>query len=205
MELPKKPLFIGLAGTLNAGKDSFGERLAEQHGFLHMSTSDMIREMKRREFGADSPDALLKRNDPYINKLRAERGPGFLIDAVHDEWKANKDRYPGGFVASAMRAIGEAEAVQALGGMIVFVDADPQVRYERSQARNRDANEQGKTFDEFMATERSEIDVDPNDKAVQNLTAMKEMADLVILNNGNDIEAFKDDAEKALLDYLANH
>lgn len=202
--LSNEPLFIGLAGTLNAGKDSFGNRLADEHGFLHMSTSDMIREMKRREFGADSPDALLKRNDPYINKLRTERGPGFLIDAVHEEWLAHRDKYPGGMVASAMRAIGEAEAIQKIGGIIIFVDADPKVRYERSQLRMRDANESGKTFDEFMASERTEIDVDPNDKAVQNLTAMKEMADLVIENNGNDIPAFQDEAVNALKDFLEN-
>lgn len=203
MSLAIRPLFIGLAGTLNAGKDSFGDRLAEQHGFLHMSTSDMIREMKRREFGADSPDALLKRNDPYINKLRAERGPGFLIEAVRAEWEANKKQYPGGFVASAMRAIGEAEAIQDMEGIIVFVDADPKVRYKRSQTRKRDANEEGKSFEEFMASERSEIDVDPNDKSVQNLVAMRRMADIIIENNGNDIPAFQDAAVKQLDEFLS--
>lgn len=188
---------IGLAGTLNAGKDSLGELLAEKYGFLHISTSDMIRAMKKREFG-DGPGSLLTRNDPYINKLRTERGPGFLVDAVNEEWLANQDKYPGGFVASAIRAIGEAERIHELGGIIIFVDADPQVRYGRSQARQRDANEVGKSFDEFMATERSEMDVDPNDKSVQNLVAMKQMADVVIENNGDDIAAFKVQAAREL-------
>lgn len=188
--LTNKPLVIGLAGTLNAGKDSLGEVLSDDYGFLHRSTSDMIREMKRREFG-DTPQALLLRNDPYINKLRSERGPGFLVQAVYDDWQKEQEKYPGGCVASAIRAIGEAEKIRELGGIIIFVDADPQVRYERSQRRQRDANETGKTFDEFIATERSEIDVDPNDKSVQNLTAMKEMANIVIENNGDDIKAFQ--------------
>ncbi len=200
--LANKPLFIGLAGTLNAGKDSLGEVLQDKYGFLHISTSDMIRLMKKREFG-DSPEALLLRNDPYINKLRNERGPGFLVDAVHEDWQKSKNKYPGGFVASAIRAIGEAEAIKNLGGIIVFVDADPKIRYARSQARNRDANETGRTFEEFMATERSEIDVDPNDKSVQNLTAMKEMADLVISNEYESIEAFQEAALKQLKEFLS--
>jgi dephospho-CoA kinase len=199
--LDKSPVYIGLAGTLNAGKDSLGEKLAQDYGFLHMSTSDMIRLMKKREFG-DTPEALLLRNDPYINNLRTQKGPGFLVQAVNDDWEAQKDKYPGGYVASAIRAIGEAEKVHELGGIIIFVDADSRVRYERSQARQRDANEQGKNFEEFMATERLEIDVDPNDKSVQNLTAMKDMADLVIDNNYDTIEEFQDAAIRQLEEYL---
>lgn len=202
--LTDKPLFIGLAGTLNAGKDSLGAILQSDYGFLHISTSDMIRLMKKREFG-DTPEALLLRNDPYINKLRFERGPGFLVEAVHDDWQRSKDKYPGGFVASAIRAIGEAEKIKELGGIIIFVDADPKVRYARSQARMRDANEVGKSFEEFMETERSEIDVDPNDKSVQNLTAMKEMADLVIDNNHDSIEEFQEAAVNKLKEYCEGY
>ncbi len=189
--------FIGLAGTLSAGKDSLANALAERHQLLHMSTSDMIRAMKRREFG-DSPEALLVRNDPYINQLRADRGPGFLVDAVYEEWQAKREQYPGGVIASGIRAIGEAEAVHSKGGMIVFVDADPEIRYNRTQSRLRDANETGKTFDEFMATEQSEIGADPSDKSVQNLLAMKEMSDSIIMNNGDDLEQFVQEAENQL-------
>lgn len=199
--LSDKPVFIGLAGTLNAGKDSLGERLEQRHGFLHMSTSDMIREMKRNVFG-DSPKALLRRNDPYINKLRAERGPGFLIEEVYKKWNEQKEKYPGGFVASAMRTVGEAEVIRRLDGVIVFVDAEPRIRYQRSQLRLRDANEQGKTFEEFMETERSEIEVDSSDKTVQNLGAMKDMADLLIENNGDDIAAFQDQAAAQLKAFI---
>jgi dephospho-CoA kinase len=199
--LSNKPVFIGLAGTLNAGKDSFGDILAKDYEFLHMSTSDMIRLIKKREFG-DTPQALLLRNDPYINNLRSERGPGFLVQAVHDDWQAQKDKYPGGYVASAIRAIGEAEKVKELGGIIVFVDADPKVRYERSQKRGRDENEKGKSFDEFMASEQLEIDVDQNDKSVQNLSAMKSMADLVIINDQNSIEEFQEHALGKLKELL---
>ncbi len=192
---------IGLAGTLNAGKDSLGDFLAKKYEMMHVSTSDMIRLMKKREFG-DTPQALLTRNDPYINRLRDERGPSFLVDAVHKEWIDKRTDYPGGFIASAIRAIGEAEKIHDLGGIVVFVDADPKIRYKRSQSRQRDANEKGKTFEEFMATERSEIDVDPTDKSVQNLIAMKEMADIVIENDYESIQEFSVEALKLLKKHL---
>jgi cytidylate kinase len=199
--LNPEPIYIGLAGTLNAGKDSLGDALSQNYQFLHMSTSDMIRLMKREAFG-DTPQALLLRNDPYINQLRTERGPGFLVQAVHDKWMSEKEKYPGGYVASAIRAIGEAEKIHELGGVIVFVDADPRLRYERSQIRGRDANETGKTFEEFMATEKSEIDVDQSDKSVQNLQAMKSMADIVIMNEYSSIEDFQKKAIEKLKIYF---
>jgi dephospho-CoA kinase len=199
--LSKQPVFIGLAGTLNAGKDSLGEKLAKDYNFLHMSTSDMIRLMKKREFG-DTPQSLLLRNDPYINKLRSERGPGFLVQAVHDDWQAQKDKFPGGYVASAIRAIGEAETVKDLGGIIIFVDADPRIRYERSQIRGRDANEKGKSFEEFMGSEQLEIDVDQNDKSVQNLRAMKKMADLILINEQKTIEEFQESALEKIKSFI---
>jgi dephospho-CoA kinase len=202
-KLSVKPVFFGLAGTLNAGKDSLGEVLATAYGFLHVSTSDMIRLMKREAFG-DTKEALLLRNDPYINKLRAERGPGFLVQAVHDKWSEEQSKYPGGYVASAIRAVGEAEKVHELGGLIIFVDADAKVRYERSQARGRDANEKGKSFEEFMATEQSEIDVDQNDKSVQNLKAMKDMADIVIENEYDSIAEFQEKAVEQLAEKLGS-
>lgn len=201
-EFPTKPLFIGLAGTLNAGKDSFAQALEADYGFMHVSTGDMIREMKRREFGPDSPQALLVRNDPFINRLRNENGPGFLIDAIYSDWEKSKSIYLSGFVASGIRAIGEAEAIHKIGGIIVFVDADPHVRYTRSQLRARDSNEKGRSYKDFIESERREIDVDPDDKSVQNLGAMRAMADLIITNNGHDIESFKLESIRSLKQFL---
>jgi ATP-dependent Clp protease adapter protein ClpS len=53
-----------------------------------------------------------------------------------------------------------------------------------------------------MASERLEIDVDPNDKNVQNLTAMREMADLIIINDQNNVESFQKEALDKLENYL---
>lgn len=195
MNISNKPIFIGLAGTLNAGKDSLGEMLAERHGFLHISTSDMIRGLKKDAFG-DTPEALLVRNDPFINELR-QKNPGFLIDAINKQWNAQRLLYPGGFVASGIRAISEAERIKALGGVIVFVDADIKVRYERSLTRARDKVDQ-QSFEDFIASEKAEMPSDTTNKFIQNIPAMREMADMVIDNSEHDIEKFKDLSDSTL-------
>lgn len=188
---------IGLAGTLASGKDTVGELLAEKYGYLHVSTSDMLRAEKKRVFG-DSPQALLMRNDPFANKLRENRGPGILVELAEEEYKRVADKYPGGLVASGIRSIGEADKIKELGGIIIFVDADSRIRYERIAGRKRDANDHSVSYDEFMEMERSESEVDPNDLTIQNIPAMKERADIFLDNNKNDIEEFKKYAEKEL-------
>lgn len=201
MTTSTKPVILGLAGTLGSGKDTVGVLLAEKYGFLHVSTSDMLRAAKRKKFG-DTPRALLLRNDPFANDLRATKGPGVLVDLAIEEYTQRANEFPGGLVASAIRSIGEVESIHNAGGVMIFVDADPKVRYDRTISRQRDANEHDKSFEEFMAQEQSERPADNSDKTIQNLTAMKEMADIVLANNGNDLEAFRADVEKALASYL---
>jgi dephospho-CoA kinase len=197
MTTSSKPRIIGVAGTLGSGKDTVGEVLAEEYGFFHASTSDMLRAAKKKKYG-DSPKALLLRADPFANELRATRGPGVLVELAYEEYMENIDKYPGGMVATAIRSIGEAEKIKELGGTMVFVDADPKIRYERTFARKRDTNDHSASYEDFLAMEKSESDVPAGDKTVQNLPAMKELADIQLENNGNDIEAFKEAAKKSL-------
>lgn len=197
MTTSSKPRIIGVAGTLGSGKDTVGEVLAEEYDFFHASTSDMLRAAKKKKYG-DSPKALLLRADPFANELRATRGPGVLVELAYEEYMENIDKYPGGIVATAIRSIGEAEKIKELGGTMVFVDADPKIRYERTFARKRDTNDHSASYEDFLAMEKSESDVPAGDKTVQNLPAMKELADIQLENNGNDIEAFKEAAKKSL-------
>ncbi len=197
----KKGVIIGLAGTLGAGKDTVGHLLANMHGFLHVSTSDMLRAAKKKSFG-DTPEALLLRNDPFANELRATKGPGVLVELAIEEYISRQDDFSGGLVASGIRSIGEVESIHEAKGVMVFVDADPKVRFQRTSSRKRDANEHKITFQEFLDAEQTERPSSNEDKTVQNLNAMKDMADIVIENNGNDIASFEKEVETILSEYL---
>ena len=188
---------IGLAGTFASGKDTVGELLADKHGFMHVSTGDMLRAEKKKKFG-DSPEALLVRNDPFAMKLREERGPGVLVELAYDEYKKQEKEFPGGLVASGIRSIGEAEMIHKLGGMLIFVDADAQIRYDRAFSRKRDDNDVTVTFKEFQESEKAESDNPQKQKTAIDIPEMKKMANLVIMNNGNSIPAFVKHVEETL-------
>ena len=188
---------IGLAGTFASGKDTVGELLSEKHGFMHVSTGDILRAEKKKQYG-DTPESLLLRNDPFAMKLREERGPGVLVELAYDEYKDHEKEYPGGLVASGIRSIGEAEMIHKLGGMLIFVDADAKIRYDRAFSRKRDDNDVTVTFDDFQKSEKAESENPRKEKTAIDIPEMKRMANLVITNNGNSIPAFKKHVEETL-------
>ncbi len=80
---------------------------------------------------------------------------------------------------------------------MIWTDGDPQVRYNRiidnAHLRGRSA-EDDKTFEEFLADEHREM-YPVGDEATLHVAAVKERADILIENNGNDLDAFKNQAE----------
>lgn len=186
---------IGVGGTNGAGKDSLGEILAEKHGYLWVSVTDMLRdELRRRK---------LEINRTHTSQLsaewRREYGHGVLVQKAIDFYQQQPNKYQG-LVLGSLRHPAEAESVHKNGGTVVWVDADPKVRYERIQAnahlRNR-SGEDNRTFEEFMADEKREMRPE-GDEATLDMTGVKEAADIFIENNGSDIQAFNKTVEKAL-------
>ncbi len=190
---------IGLSGTNGSGKDTVGHMLAERHNFLFVSLTDTLREEARRRNQPVERATLREISAEW----RRESGLGVLVDKAKKYYEAQQTPYEGLVVAS-LRNPGEADRVHELGGQVIWVDADSYIRYDRIQANKHTRGRSGedeKTFEQFLADEMAEMN-SSGDEATLNMTAVKERADLTLLNNGNDIEAFKDQAEKTLEVYI---
>ena len=184
---------IAIGGTNGAGKDSVGEMLAERYNFLFVSVSDLLRDEARKR-GLPIEREVLR---SISAEWRREFGLGVLVDRAVE--KAKQGKYAG-VAAVPMRNPGEAKRAQELGGKLIWVDADPKVRYQRIFSRNRSA-EDNKTFEEFLAEEKAEMQ-HTGDEATLNMAGVKDISDIFLENNGNDIEVFKDAAEQALAPIL---
>ena len=92
-----------------------------------------------------------------------------------------------------MRAPAEAEYLKSQGGILLAVDADQELRYERVQSRRSETDQV--TFEEFSAQEALENN-DPDPNGMHKLKVI-EMADYVIMNNGS-IEDLHTEVEKFL-------
>lgn len=187
-------LIIGVAGTNGSGKDTIAKVLSEKYGFYEASATDML--------GAE----LDKRGLPHEREnkrtvsaeWRREHGLGVIVDKAVEQAKA------AGFdklVVGSLRNPGEADRVHELDGVMIWVDADPQIRYERIQKNDRGRVEDSKTFEQFLAEEEAEMS-HSGDSATLNLSGVRAKSDRFINNNGNSIEEFSKQIEKDLADLL---
>jgi dephospho-CoA kinase len=169
--------------------------LAERHKYLFLSVTDLLREEARERGWSVDRESLRTISAEW----RREQGLGVLVDKAVGYFNDIEDGFTGLVIAS-LRNPGEADRIHELGGHVIWIDADPRVRYDRIQAHKSErdrAEEDNKTFEEFVVEEAAEMH-QSGDDATLDMSAVKEQADLTITNDGTDIEAFKNEAETAL-------
>lgn len=168
MNISSKHQLIGIAGSFASGKDTIAHHLEKDFEFTHVSTGDMVREVALAERGSIERPVLHE----VANEHRHRDGAGAFVN------HALKKSRP--LVITGIRAMGEAKALKAAGGILVFVDAPVEIRYGRVKSRNRDA-EVELTLDQFIANEEKEWYSGDAD-ADFNLRGIKMMSDVVIEN-----------------------
>lgn len=182
---------IGVAGTNGSGKDTIGEILSKDYGWMTVSLSDFLREEAH------------KRNLPIEREVlrsisaewRRRYGLGILVDKAVDKFNNSSKKYTG-LVVVPPRNPGEAQRVKDLGGVLIWVDADPKVRYQRIYSRGR-SDEDNKTLKQFLEEEEAEMN-HSGDEATLSMSGVKAKADVFIENNGSDIDELKIKVKKAL-------
>lgn len=186
-----QPRIIGLAGTFASGKDTVADFLVREYHFAHFSTGDIIRQEAQRLRGSIERPILFE----VGNKLRHERGAGVFAELALQQFRAVQGDY-GGAVISGLRSLGEAKAIKAAGGTIVFVDAPVEMRYQRMIDRQRDTETQ-LTLEAFRAQESKELQAPVGDEATINILGVKAQADIVIINDA-DLSSYLAKVRQAL-------
>lgn len=185
---------IGIGGTNGSGKDFLSEILAAENGWLFIAVSRdlIIPELIRRGLPLERENMAA-----LTAEWNREISPGAVIGKAVDKFRHESLTHNlGGLLISSIRHPREADRVHALGGRIVWLDADPHIRYNRIYKRSQ-GDKDKKTFEQFLAEEQAEMS-HRGDEATLNMAAVKAKADIFINNDSDDIEVFKKDAQKAL-------
>lgn len=186
---------IGLSGTNGSGKDTVGAFLAESFGYCFISVTNTLRgEVTRRGL------PIQRENTRMVStEWRKEFGLAVLVDKALEEFSKDTASYKG-LVISSLRNPGEADRIHELGGIVVWVDADSKIRYERVVKRLRSTDDQ-KTYEQFRGEEKAEI-THSGDATTLNMSAVKLKSDIFLENSGDSIAKFKEKVEQSLLNYL---
>ena len=174
-------IIIGITGTLGAGKGTVVDYLVRERGFHHYSVRAFLLEKIRELELPENRDSMLL----VGNRLRAEHGPSYAVDQLF----LRAMETGGNAVIESVRTTGEVASLRQKGRfMLLAVDADPKLRYERIVLRNSETDRV--SFETFIENEQREsVSADP---AVPNLPACIRLADYVLMNNGTVEELYEE-------------
>jgi dephospho-CoA kinase len=165
-------MIIGITGTDGAGKGTVVEYLVTKKGFVHHSSRELLQAFVEKAGGVPTRAELRWMG----NHLRATEGDDIIVRTALKHIEDNKEQNA---IIESIRALKEAETLRAHGGILLLIDADPEIRYARIQDRKLESDRI--TYEEFLAHEALEAN-DPDPHGMQKEAVMKS-AEYVIYNN----------------------
>lgn len=179
MTTSSKPLIVGIGGTNGSGKDTVAQYLADNHGFYVVSATEMLSEELKKQ---GLPTDRAHKSD-LSAKWRRQYGMAVIVDRAYEDFSKNS-KGSGGMVVASLRHPAEADRVHELGGIVLWVDADPRLRYDRIIANSKERGrsiEDHKSFEDFLADETREMHPS-GDSATLSGAVVKQRADFILLN-----------------------
>jgi dephospho-CoA kinase len=172
-------LIVGITGKYCAGKGTVAEYLVKEKNFKHFSVREYITQHERLNPSAvDYREQLIAAG----NKIRKEHGASFIIEELYKQ--ALKEGVNA--VIESIRCPNELKYIKKNGGIIFGVDADPEIRFNRSKKR-KDMASKFTSVEDMLAKEKLEESLNPDE---QNLSKCFEMADHQFINNETKKELY---------------
>jgi dephospho-CoA kinase len=147
-----KKIILGLVGTLASGKETIKKYIVEKYNAKDCRFSTILRDAMNRTAIPISRENLQK----FSTILRANFGENILAKAIAaDASKLDADIV----VIDGIRRFTDIEYLEKLFNFILIkIDADPKIRYERLKKRNENIDDDKKTFEEFLNDHEAEAD-----------------------------------------------
>jgi len=121
-------MIIGITGSIGGGKGTVVDFLKDIKSFAHYSSSDLLTEILEERGEVVDRDGMAR----IANELRAQNAAGVPAE-THAQYMS--DGSPKDAIFEALHSVPEAEFIKSIGGVVLGVTADSDIRYERVVAR----------------------------------------------------------------------
>jgi len=181
--MPKK--YIGLVGEGGGGKDTVAKILEEKYNAAILTSSILL----KRALGVFLDE--IGRHDYiwFVQKLTERYGDDIISKAMIKSMHQSESEI---VVFNGMRLPSDYEFLKREGSHVIYVTADPRVRWERISKRGQKADDAA-PFEEFMKMAVSKTEKD--------IPEIGSKADYRIENNGTleELQKQTDDVMKEIL------
>ncbi len=182
-------MIVGVTGSTGAGKDIVADYLATK-GFAHFSLSEVLRKELKKQNKEITRENLINMG----NELRETYGAGALGFIALESIEPYKK-----YVVTSIRHPSEAAALRRKEGFVlIHIDASPEIRFKRTQLRQK-AGEDFTKFEDFIAAEQKE---QSSSNTGQQLHKMKGVSNIVINNEGT-LEELHQKMDDVLKEFLS--
>jgi dephospho-CoA kinase len=171
-------MIIGVTGTNGSGKGTVVDFL-KQKGFRHYSASSLITEEIRRQGLPINRDTMREMG----NELRRTHSPSYIVETLYQQAVSAG----GNAVIESVREIAGAVFLKEHGAVLLAVDADRRIRYERVVRRASEKDQV--SFEEFC--EQEDLEMESAASFDMNIRNVMDMADYPVENSGSADELEK--------------
>ena len=179
-----KKLYLGLIGEAGSGKDTVAEVLEEKYGARVLTSSYLLK--KALGVFLDS----IGRADYiwFVKELTSKYGEDIISKAMLKAMRSFTDDI---VVFNGVRLPSDYEYLKKERSFLVYVTADPQVRWQRVSRRHEKADDDI-PFDKFMEMHQTKTEID--------VPELGKKADYTITNNGTleELHAQIDEVMKSI-------
>jgi dephospho-CoA kinase len=182
-------LIIGLVGQMASGKGTIAEFLKERYQADFFTFSTPLRDTLRRLH-----QEISRENMQNISiALRQLFGQDLLAKIIAKDVEASQSKIT---VIDGIRRFSDIEFLKNFSGFVlVAINADDKIRYERLIMRGQNNDDQKKTFEQFIADHQAE----PELEIPKVMAEAKEE-----INNNGDLADLYAQIEKIILKYSNN-
>jgi dephospho-CoA kinase len=167
---------LGLAGEIASGKGTAAEYVVNKYDGSTHRFSGILRDLTGRIYLKESRDNLQKMS----TAVRGYFGQDILCKTIYRDVLNDEHQF---IAVDGIRRFQDVEKLKNIKGFyLVYIEASPEIRFQRLRNRDENVDDKGKTLEEFKKDSQNEAELQ--------IKSLKEKADVVIGNDGSFKELY---------------